>query len=77
MSDEQVTRLREWIETVKDWNEGLKKIPLLVEKKLAEYETITDDNQAVRAGVDLLFMRNRLEHMIKIWLGESEDDDHD
>ncbi len=75
MSDEHIVRLYEWIEAVKDWNEGLKKITLLVEKKLAEYKTITDDDRAVRAAVDLLFMRNRLEHMIKIWLGENKDED--
>ena len=67
-------RLNEWIDLLREWNDVLRAIPQQIDTKLMECQAITDEEQAQKAWVELLFMRNRLEHMIKIWSGESEEE---
>ena len=66
-----IEQLTEWINAVQEWNDGLKIIAKHVDKTLEDSRSITNDDQALEMMVDLLFMRNRLESMIKVWLGEN------
>ena len=65
--------LLDWVDNVKLWNEWLKGICENIDKKTEQYQNIEDIEQIDDAVVDLLFIRNRLEHMIGIWLGEEDD----
>lgn len=72
--DDQIARLNHWVEIVESWLEGLEQITANIRTENERLRTITDADEAAIAGVDLVFVRNRIEHMINVWLGQSEDE---
>lgn len=73
---DNVERLQGWIQTTREWNEAVKIISKDVDKQLEEYQSITDEDLAASAMVDLLFMCNRFKRFVEVWFGiETEEED--
>ena len=68
-------QLAKWIAAVDERNALLKIITAEVDKRVVHAEAITDEAKAADEMVDLLFMSNRIDSMINVWLGTDETED--
>ena len=72
-----IQQLEKWIEYVHERNEALKVITAQMDKRLDQLRLVTDSDEAAGGGVELLFACNRLDHMLRIWVGEASGEEDD